>query len=148
MLLNSIYQSGFLSLERYIDILVIWAGYCLLSVTIRLNRGTNNNVWWILSILLKSICKKQILSDSYQVFDMKNQASEMETYYVPTDLIKQLEFWIWNLYIKLLQINCRFRIVQQICLITGTLRNSTACSEITHTQEKGYNCVISVNRSP
>lgn len=81
---------------------------------ILLNRGTNNNVWWILSILLKSICKKQILNDSQQIFDMKNQDSEIATYYVPTDLIKQLEFWVLNLYIKLLQMNCRFRIVQQM----------------------------------
>lgn len=148
MLLNSIYQPGFLSLERYIDILVIWAGYCLLSVTILLNRGTNNNVWWILSILLKSICKKQILNDSYQISDTKNQASEIETYYVPTDLIKQLEFWILNLYIKLLQINCRFRIVQQICFNYRYTLKFTACSEIIHTQERGYSCVISVNCSP
>ena len=148
MLLNSIYQQGLLWPERYIDILVIWAGYCLLSVTILLNRGTNNNVWWILSILLKSICKKQILNGSYHIFDMKNKPSEMETYYVPADLIKQLEFWILNLYIKLLQINCRFRIVQQICLITGTLQNSTVCSEIIHTQKRGYHCVISVSCSP
>lgn len=133
MLLNSFYQPGFPSVERYIDILATLAGHCLLSVIILLNRGTNNKVWWILSIILKSICKKQILNDSYQIFNMKNQAAEK---HVPIDLIKQLEFWIFNLYIKLLQINGRFRIVWQICLVTSNLWNVTACFEIIYTQEK------------
>lgn len=79
MISDSLYQPGFLSLERYVNTLVIWTGYRFLSVTILLNRGINNNIWLILSILVKSICKNQSLNYSHQNFDMKNQDSAIET---------------------------------------------------------------------
>lgn len=121
MLLNSFCQSDFPPLERYIDILVILAGYCLLSVIILLSRGTNNKVWWILSVLWKSICKKQILNDSNQIFDMKTKLWDRNilcAYWL------YQAAWILNIQFvyKAFAINCRFRIVQQICLITGKLK--------------------------